>query len=82
MAVIIEFLMHIRIGWCLLAFMVKILWTYVLCCCVILSKNSGRNVDVSDQLQSGRPVTAAHHLNRQKVKINLLKNTDKFLMQP
>jgi hypothetical protein len=31
------------------------------------ARDGGENVDLSDQPWSGRPVTATHHLNRQKV---------------
>jgi transposase len=38
------------------------------------SRDSGGNVDMNDQPRSGRPVTATHYVNRQKVYECVQKN--------
>jgi hypothetical protein len=42
------------------------------------SRGSGRNLDLHEQLQSGRSVNAAHSLNRQKKSTNLFKKSMHF----
>jgi hypothetical protein len=44
---------------------VKILWPYELCIIARKSRHSGRNLDLNDQLWSGRQVGAAHNLNNE-----------------
>jgi len=45
------------------------------------SRDSGGNVDLNDQPCSGRPVTATHYVNRQKV-YELIQKIKEFLRQP
>jgi hypothetical protein len=43
-------------------------------CWIRKSRYSGRHLDLNDQLQSGRPVSATHYLNRQNVDELIQKN--------
>lgn len=67
-----EFLMHkngtcLRIQWQLLAFYGEdTVNLHIVCHRVRKVRDSGRDLDVNDQLCSGRPVTTAHNGNRQK----------------
>jgi biotin operon repressor len=47
--------------------------------CVTKSRDSSRNMDLNDQLQSGRSVTETHSLNRHK--INKLNKKNQYISQ-
>jgi hypothetical protein len=48
--------------------------TNTVCCWVIKSRDSAKNLDLNDQPWSGRPVMATHTLNRQKFDKLIQKN--------
>jgi hypothetical protein len=49
-------------------------------CWMRKSRDSGRNLDLNDQLLPGRPVTTTHNLNKQEV--NELIQENEFLGEP
>jgi hypothetical protein len=44
------------------------------------SWDNGRNSELNNQLQSGRPVTILYHLSRQEA--DIFKKVDEFLREP